>query len=155
MEQQITTIIETMLTKTGFKGARVSRESETSAGQIVFQIHVDEPKHVIGMRGDTLRAIDYLVKKMAEKAGIDAQFIVDVDGYRAKQIKDIQQKALMMGERARSFQCDGGLTRMSSYERLIVHATLQDSPQVKTESRGEGKERRIVIKYSPAPKENL
>jgi len=153
MDQRIILIIETMLKKGGFPIKKVSREDKQTAGQVVFQIETDEPRHMIGMRGDTLRAIDYLVKKMTEKEGIDAQFLVDVDGYRGKQIKDLEQKALMMAERARSFQYDVELTPMSAYERLIVHATLQSAPDVKTESRGEGKERRIVIKYSPTPKE--
>ena len=37
---------------------------------------------------------------------------------------------------------------MSAYERLIIHTTLQDAPNVKTESQGEGRNRRVVIKYS-------
>ncbi len=75
-------------------------------------------------------------------------FLVDVNDYRTKQIKDLQAKALMMAERARSFQYDVELSPMSSYERLIIHTTLQDAPNVKTESQGEGRSRRVVIKYS-------
>jgi spoIIIJ-associated protein len=54
----------------------------------------------------------------------------------------------MMAERARSLQYDVELSPMSAYERLIVHTTLQDAPNVKTESQGEGRNRRVVIKYS-------
>jgi len=75
-------------------------------------------------------------------------FLVDINDYRTKQIKDLQTKALMMAERARSFQYDVELSPMSSYERLIIHTTLQDAPNVKTESQGEGRSRRVVIKYS-------
>ena len=75
-------------------------------------------------------------------------FLIDVNEHRTKQIKDIQTKAIMMAERARSFQYDVELTPMSAYERLIVHTTLQDAPNVKTESQGEGRNRRVVIKYS-------
>ena len=75
-------------------------------------------------------------------------FLIDINEQRTRQIKDIQTKALMMAERARSFQYDVELTPMSAYERLIVHTTLQDAPNVKTESQGEGRGRRVVIKYS-------
>lgn len=75
-------------------------------------------------------------------------FLVDVNDYRAKQIKDLESKALMMAERARSFQYDVELSPMSSYERLIIHTTLQGAANVKTESQGEGRNRRVVIKYS-------
>jgi spoIIIJ-associated protein len=125
---------------------------DTVAGQTVLRIEVEDGRQLIGSHGDTLHAIDYLVKKIAEKrAGSEERsplFLVDVNDYRTRQIKDIQAKALIMAERARSFQYDVELTPMSAYERLIVHATLADSPNVKTESHGEGKNRRIVIKYN-------
>lgn len=146
MEQKITTLLGTLLNKAGFPEYTIGLGSV--AGQTVFEIRTKDAKHFIGMRGDTLRAIDYLVKKMAEKDGASAApFIVDVDGYRTKQIKELEQKALILAERARSFQYDVELTPMSAYERLIIHATLSSAPNIKTESRGEGRERRVVIRY--------
>ena len=130
------------------------------AGQVIFSIVVEDGRALIGMRGDTLHALDMLVKKIAEKrlppppegategAGGSPHFLVDVNDYRAKQIKDLQTKAMMMAERARSFQYDVELSPMSAYERLIIHTTLQSAPNVKTESLGEGRNRRVVIKYT-------
>lgn len=124
------------------------------AGQMVFTIQTEDGRRLIGMHGDTVHAIDMLVKKILEKrrplaAGEESpMFLVDVNDYRAKQIRDLQTKALMMAERARSFQYDVELTPMTAYERLIVHTTLQDAPNVKTESLGEGRNRRVVIKYT-------
>ena len=63
-------------------------------------------------------------------------------------MRDLQTKAKMMAERARSFQYDVELSPMTAYERLIIHTTLQNEPHVKTESQGEGRNRRVVIKYS-------
>ncbi len=131
------------------------------AGQHILAIQTDDARTLIGAHGDTIHAIDYLVKKMVEqktpaptavegeaRAGADSHFLIDVNDYRSKQIKDLQNKALMMAERARSFQYDVELSPMSAYERLIVHTTLQDSPNVKTESQGEGRNRRVVIRYT-------
>jgi spoIIIJ-associated protein len=126
------------------------------AGQIVYNISVQDPKVLIGAHGDTVHAIDLLLKKVIEQRhakGADAEeplFLVDVNEYRSRQIRDLQAKALMMAERARSFQYDVELNPMSAYERLIVHTTLQDAPNVKTESQGEGRNRRVVIRYAPA-----
>ncbi len=138
------------------------------AGQTIFSIQAADGRALIGMRGDTLHALDMLVKKVAEKhlfpkrdaeeaaapreegdshGGGPLHFLVDVNEYRTKQIKDLQTKALMMAERARSFQYDVELTPMSSYERLIIHTTLSDAPNIKTESQGEGRSRRVVIRY--------
>ncbi len=131
------------------------------AGQTIISIRLSDARPLIGNHGDTIHALDYLVKKIIEKQlppvsetreqvdSNDSHFIVDVNEYRAKQIKDIQTKALMMAERARSFQYDVELSPMSAYERLIVHTTLQGAPHVKTESQGEGRGRRVVIKYAP------
>lgn len=123
------------------------------AGQAIFSIRTDNGRPLIGGHGDTIHALDYLVKKVLEaKHPVEGErapmFLVDVNDYRTKQIKELQTKALMMADRARSFQYDVELTPMSAYERLIVHTTLQDAPNVKTESQGEGRNRRVVIKYS-------
>lgn len=131
---------------------------EEIAGQVVFAIKTDDARKLIGSGGDTIHAVDHLVKKIVEKRVLpsgptetertDVHFLVDVNEYRSKQIKDLQTKALMMAERARSFQYDVELSPMSAYERLIVHTTLQDAPHVKTESQGEGRNRRVVIRYT-------
>ena len=146
MTQEVMTILKALLQRAGFPAHTV--ETETVAGQVVFQIKTEDPKPFIGPRGETLQSIDYLVKKMAEKSGLtDTHFLVDVDGYRTKKIEDLEQKALMMAGRAQSFKYDVELTPMSAYERLIVHFALSEVPNIKTESRGEGRDRRVVIKY--------
>lgn len=153
----IQTLIKDIVTSIGFEGVSVAKEE--IAGQTVYSIGgVSDPKMLIGQYGDTIHAIDYLVKKIVEKQSASEGekseehgsplFLVDIDGYRSRQIKDLQTKALMMAERARSFQYDVELSPMSAYERLIVHTTLQDAPNVKTESQGEGRNRRVVIKYA-------
>ncbi len=130
------------------------------AGQKIYMINADDGKVLIGMHGDTIHAIDFLVKKIVEQqtATPDAatersenesmHFLIDVNDYRTRQIRDLQTKALMMAERARSFQYDVELSPMSAYERLIVHTTLQNAPNIKTESQGEGRNRRVVIRYA-------
>jgi len=162
METEIETILKELLDAGGFSYTGISRAD--IAGQVVFSIQADDARSLIGSHGDTIYALDHIVKKIMEKKNAanrkpdqpveDAEdksgqhFLVDVNDYRGKQIKDLQNKALMMAERARSFQYDVELSPMSAYERLIVHTTLQDAPNVKTESQGEGRNRRVVIKYS-------
>lgn len=152
MEDAIETILKELLTVAGIPFSGIVR-SEV-AGQSIYSIQTDAARALIGMHGDTVYALDTLVKKIAENKiartpeSADLHFLVDVNDYRVKQIKDLQTKALMMAERARSFQYDVELTPMSAYERLIIHTTLQDAPNVKTESQGDGRNRRVVIKYS-------
>jgi spoIIIJ-associated protein len=154
-------IISALLQSCGFSFSKVA-QSEI-AGQIVFSVETDEDLRMfIGQRGDVIHAIDYLVKKIVEQQMAPAVvssstdsaanarlplFLVDVNDYRVGQIRDLQTKALMMADRARDFKYDVELSPMSAYERLIVHTTLQGATHIKTESRGEGRERRLVIKY--------
>lgn len=123
---------------------------EEIAGQTVFTIHTDDARVLIGPHGDTIHALDMLVKKVVEKkiGSEEHHFLVDVNGYRAQKIRELEQKAKMMAERARSFQYDVELEPMSAYERLIVHTVLQGEEHIRTESQGEGRGRRIVIKYA-------
>ncbi|MDO8561989.1 MAG: R3H domain-containing nucleic acid-binding protein [bacterium] len=168
MEAIVSTTLKELLNSFGASYSEIQKIE--IAGQTVFNIKTDDARTLIGMHGDTVFAIDHLVKKIAEqklpsegsgenetgngeggpglgeKARI--QFLVDVNDYRSKQIKDLETKALMMAERARSFQYDVELTPMSAYERLIIHTVLAGSPNVKTESLGEGRNRRVVIKYA-------
>ena len=157
MDALVEPVLKELLTRMGVSFSSISRE--TIAGQTVFSIETTDAPTLIGAHGDTIHALDTLVKKIVENKYVAASvgevpgpreplFLIDVGGYRAQKIKDLQQKALMMAERARSLQYDVELNPMSAYERLIVHTTLQDAPNVKTESQGEGRSRRVVIRYS-------
>lgn len=164
MHELVQHTLKELLDAAGFTYTDIS-QSEI-AGQVIYTIKADDARSLIGMHGDTVHALDLLVKKVVEKrlptpaaapvsndeseTKSELHFLVDVNDYRAKQIKDLQQKALMMAERARSFQYDVELSPMTAYERLIIHTTLQSEPNVKTESQGEGRNRRVVIKYSAA-----
>ena len=166
MEGVVEPILKDILRLIGMPNAGVAKAE--IAGQVVYSIEAGEAgKDLIGTYGDTIHALDMLVKKIVEKkmfpktpeegANPGAEpianeplFLVDVNGYRTQKIKDLQAKALMMAERARALQYDVELSPMSAYERLIVHTTLQGAPHIKTESAGEGRSRRVVIKYSAA-----
>lgn len=145
--------LKELLDAAGISYKSISRSE--AAGQTILSVEVSDARDLIGPRGEVIQAIDYLVKKIVEEQSEAKEeserggmFLVDANGYRTKQIKDLQAKALMMAERARSFQYDVELSPMSAYERLIVHTALQDAPNVRTESQGEGRTRRVVIKYT-------
>ena len=155
MQVDVEPILKSLLDSMGAPYKDISRLEV--AGQQIYMIQADDSRQLIGGHGDAIHAIDYLVKKIVEQKNgpraegaepNDDHFLIDVNEYRTKQIKDLQTKSLMMAERARSFQYDVELSPMSAYERLIVHTTLQNSPNVKTESQGEGRSRRVVIRYS-------
>ena len=158
MERIVEPLLKDLLTSLDVSFTSIAKTE--IAGQTIFTIETDsDARTLIGPHGDAIHALDMLVKRIVEKrlaqeAGDsparEPLFLIDVNGYRAQRIKDLQTKALMMADRARSFQYDVELEPMSAYERLIVHTTLQDAPQVTTESQGEGRGRRVVIRFQAA-----
>ncbi len=162
MEPDVENILKGLLDATKIPYTKISRSE--LVGQVIYSIETpDGDRTPLGHHIDTIHALDLLVKKIFEKqlpphevsVSPDSHdhhdrhmFLIDVNDHRAKQIRDLQTKAIMMAERARSFEYDVELTPMSPYERLIIHTTLQDAPNIKTESQGEGRNRRVVIKYS-------
>lgn len=157
MESAVETTLKDLLQAIGLPYSALTRTE--LAGQTIFSVEMDDDRAFTGNLSENVHALDLLVKKIVEnQAGAKSDeteqsegrtmFLVDVNGHRAKHIKELQTKAVMMAERARSFQYDVELTPMSAYERLIIHTTLQDSPNVKTESQGEGRNRRVVIRYT-------
>lgn len=155
MQTLVEQTISDALQALGVGFSAISRD--TVAGQTVFLITTDESERLIGSHGDAVHALDHLVKKILEKKPAEASgetteaeeplFLVDVNGYRTQKIKDLEAKALVMAERARSFQYDVELSPMTAYERLIVHTALSNTPNIKTESQGEGRSRRVVIRF--------
>ncbi len=117
------------------------------AGQNILQIKTKDAKLLIGQKGRNLQALDYILAKIAKEKAIEEKWVLDINDYKLKEIKEIEEKARMLASRAKTLQYDVEMPAMSAYERLIVHSALADDPQIKTESHGEGKDRRLIIKF--------
>lgn len=129
-----------------------------AAGHTLFTIRTKDSGALIGTRGETLSALNHIVKKTLEgkdekkEAGKEPfRFVIDVNGYHLKHIKMLESQAKMLAERARMFKYDIEMSPMSPYDRLIVHSALQGEAQITTASEGEGALRHIVVKYVAAP----
>lgn len=148
-EETIKQLIADVIDKLSVPYERIERVAD--APQPLFTIRTKESGALIGTRGENLRALNVLVKRMAERrfAGAEEQprFVVDVNNYEQKRIGEIQQRARLLAERARTFQYDIEMSPMSPYERMIVHATFSEINDIETESRGEGRMRRVIIKH--------
>lgn len=136
------------LMKVSFDSVDVSENQHTLSQK--FLIKTSDSALLIGTKGVNLLAFNHIIKKIVsagkEEDGL-AKFFVDVNNYQDKLEEELKNKAKIMSDRARSFKVDIELDPMSSYERMIIHSFLQDVSDIKTESKGEGKDRRVVIKY--------
>jgi len=119
---------------------------EVEEGSIVFELEGDDAGLVIGRRGETLASIEYLVRLIASKSlGRRANVIIDVEDYkfrRRSKLKSIAEKSASKVEKTGKRI---SLEPMSPSDRRIVHMALVDYKNVKTQSRGEGVNRKVVI----------
>lgn len=115
----------------------------------MYSVVTSDSHTLIGAQGATLEAVNHLIRRQIEHRfgeTVAHTVSVDVNGYRRKKIEEIQNKARMVAERVRLFKSSVELSPMSAYERMIIHALFADDPEVMTESEGEGKFRRIILK---------
>jgi spoIIIJ-associated protein len=119
---------------------------DVEEGSIVFELEGDDAGLVIGRRGETLASIEYLVRLIASRSlGRRANVIIDVEDYkfrRRSKLKSIAEKSASKVEKTGSRI---SLEPMSPSDRRTVHMALVDYKKVKTQSRGEGVNRKVVI----------
>jgi spoIIIJ-associated protein len=147
----ITTTITELLNKllVKFDGIALSE----TGGNTVFTIKTQDAHLLTGTNGETLSAINHIVKKILEtKVPRDTHYIIDVNGFHQRKIKSIEDQARVVAERARTFRYDIEMPPMTPYERMIIHSTLKTMPDIETVSHGEGKLRHIVVRYKDPTK---
>ena len=105
---------------------------------------------VIGRRGETLDAIQHLTNYVVNRGSDKHSHIsVDAENYRAKREDSLVRLAEKMANKAIKYKRSMYLEPMNSYERHVIHAALQDYPNVTTYSNGTEPGRRVVVAYSP------
>ena len=101
---------------------------------------------LIGRRGDTLDALQYLTSLEVNRDRDEyVRVSLDTEHYRAKREESLTRLAARMADRAVKTGRKVVLEPMNPYERRVLHATLQDHPYVQTHSEGDEPNRRVVI----------
>ena len=113
---------------------------------VSLQISGDDSGILIGRRGQTLDALEYVINRVASRdSGHTTRIIVDSHGYRTRRQESLEALAHRMGERAESRGKTVTMNPMSPRDRRIVHLALQDNPAVETRSSGKGYFRKLLI----------
>ncbi len=101
---------------------------------------------LIGKRGKTLNALQYLVSKIVtRKAGENVTVVVDTENYRSKREVSLTDLALQLSDKVKKSQRPLTTGPMSSQDRRVIHLALKADTDVRTKSKGEGNLRRVVI----------
>ena len=112
----------------------------------VLQIHGQDLGVLIGRRGETLSALQYITRLIASRElQRRANIVLDVEGYKARREKVLQRLAHRMADQAVRTGRTVLMEPMPPYERRIVHLALRDRDDVSTESIGEGAHRKVTI----------
>jgi spoIIIJ-associated protein len=119
---------------------------------IIVRLNVPEANILIGKLGATLDAFQHVVVRAL--LTLDDQFpdvMLDVGKFREKKLIRLEKEAMRAADKANKFGRRVPLPPMSPAERKFVHNILKDLPGIKTESRGEDRERHIVVESTNPP----
>lgn len=111
-----------------------------------LNINGENLNSLIGYRGETLNALQTLISRIGNK-GLEKRhrIIVDIEGYRNKRIKALQDLAVKVSKTVMKNKKTIKLEPMSAFERKIIHDKLQENPKVTTHSIGKEPNRKVVI----------
>ncbi len=143
-EGKITNFLHEVLTEMAICSHLEIEEKET--GQFYVNISGEDLGLVIGKRGQTLEAIQYLTNIVVNKNNQSRiRVMLDAEGYRQRREDALKQLANRLAHRVEKNKEAIMLEPMSALERKIIHTTLQDNLQVTTRSEGEEPNRKVVI----------
>jgi spoIIIJ-associated protein len=121
-------------------------DGEGSADEIRLEIEGPDAGRIIGKRGSVLEAIQYLTTRIAHKPGEPRKHIaVDAEGYRARHEDQLAEMARKLARRVAKEGKVITFDPMSARDRRVVHMALKEITDVRTESHGEGPDRRVQI----------
>ena len=117
----------------------------------IIRLDGDKMGALIGRRGETMESLSYLASLVANR--MEGDYIklgLDVAGYRGKRENDLTALAQKIGQKVRRSGRCFSMEPMNPYERRIIHSAISQMEGLRSESKGEGKDRHVVI-YSTEP----
>ena len=143
-ENNIKEFLQDFTKKLPTKG--ISFETKIENEYINVELKGEDINYLIGYRGETLNAIQNILKSVASKElECRVKVIVDIYGYREKREKSLQELAEKLAKTVVRTRKAVKLEPMSAYERKIIHEQLQNNNKVATSSVGEEPYRKVII----------
>lgn len=120
--------------------------AEQRDGKVTLNIEGDKSGLLIGRKGKTLDALQFIVNKIVNKAmERKVNVVVDSENYRKRREDSLVQLALKMGDKAKRIKKPVTTSPMNPHDRRIVHLALKEDGLLDTRSRGEGLLKKVVI----------
>ncbi len=119
---------------------------EKKQSRLLFNITGGKSAVLIGKRGQTLEAIQYLVDKIVNHRREQRLRIqIDIEGYLKTRKANLERLALRLSEKAKNTGKPVSVGQMNAYDRRIVHLALKNDRNVRTQSKGDGFYRKLLI----------
>ena len=127
-------------------GLVVDVTAKANENSVLLNIQGKDSGTIIGKRGQTLDAIQYLTSLVVNKDQDNyVRVVVDAENYRSKREKTLEKLASRLADKVVKTKRSVRLEPMNPYERKVIHATLQSNPRVTTRSEGQDPYRRVII----------
>lgn len=115
-------------------------------GEIFLDIKGDQKGVLIGRHGETLESLQFLINRMINKRLKDHKRVsIDIDNYQKRRVERISKMAHQLGERVKKTKHAITTKPFNAHDRRIIHLTLKEDPLLKTESIGEGENKKVRI----------
>ena len=141
--------LKDVIEKMGVQDVKFSAVQKGEA--TIIRLDGEKMGALIGRRGETMESLSYLASLVANR--LEGDYIklgLDVAGYRDKRESDLTALAQRIGAKVRKTGRSFAMEPMNPYERRIIHSAISKMEGVRSESKGEGRDRRVVI-YSTDP----
>lgn len=128
---------------------RVSPEVSITQKEDIYEVVMDgeDLSFLIGFRGESLNALQALLSTFVfNESGEWPHLVVDINGYRESRKEKIEEMVKGFIDRVRFHNSEVELPTMNSFERRLVHTFVSEYPDIVSESTGEGRSRRVVLK---------
>ncbi len=144
-EEAVAKLLDYFLSSMGVVAETFVRD-ELDSGSLVFEIEGPDAGLLIGRRGETLQALQFMVRMITNRQLTRKSYvIIDVEGYRERRAEMLRNLARRTAGRVSTSERPASLEPMPPGERRIIHMALADNPRIRTESEGEGNRRHVVI----------
>lgn len=147
--EKIKKLIEEVLRKMSFDNfeIKITNAGESDEKGLYINIETSESNLLIGQHGVTLKALQHILRVIIRRRTEEKiNFLVDVNNYLRQKTSTVIEMAHEAAKRAQVERKPIVLRPMSAYERRLVHLELSENENVKTESIGEGEDRKVVVR---------
>ncbi|PIU80989.1 MAG: hypothetical protein COS71_00575 [Candidatus Moranbacteria bacterium CG06_land_8_20_14_3_00_40_12] len=146
---EIKALMKEVIEKMGFSCQEIEINQQKNQEEEMFVVNIKTPdsSFLIGQYGANLQSLQHLMRVLTRKKIQERiKFILDINSYRKKKNDAVVRLAKEAAEQALRGKRAIVMRPMSPYERRLIHMEFSENDQIKTESIGEGEERKVVIK---------